>query len=313
MFQNLHFRPFPGLASPHLQMFLASYCPPGAEAPSLPLTVHLNDGDQLSCQVSTPTAWQPYDGTIALLHGLGGSHSSPYMVRMSRKFYQRGKRVVRINLRGCGSGAGLNQKTYTSGDSQDITTVLELLKMQEPLSPIRLIGFSLGGNILLKMAGELGDKASRLIEGIGAVCPTLDLYQTVQKVSQGSNRLYQHYYLKQILKQGARWIGKQKIRSVQEFDEKITVPLWGYASTQDYYAQCSSLAFIPEIRVPCYLLFADDDPFIDYRMLSQVKLNSATKALLTMHGAHMGFIGSDDLKRGPFWLDQFLLDQALGF
>lgn len=310
MFHSLDFRTMPGIGSPHLQMFVATFCPPGDEPPSHPLSIRLCDGDRLSCLISTPLLWRPLEGTVALLHGLGGSHLSPYMIRFSRKLYEKGFRVVRINLRGCGNGDGFNSKTYTSGDSQDIAAVLQLLKRGEPRSPIYLIGCSLGGNIILKMAGEMGEKAKDLVERMIAICPPLDIEQTLERTSTGTNRLYHNYYLKAILKQGKRFVGGQQIQSIQEFDEKITVPLWGYSSIQDYYAKCSSLFFIPEIRIPCDLLFAADDPFIDYTALNKVKLHSATKAFLTMSGAHMGFIGPE--VSNPFWLDQYLVYWAQG-
>lgn len=308
MFQTLDFRPLPGLSSPHLQMLFACYTPAGEEAPSKSIIVNLSDGDQLSLQVSTPEKWQPHDETLVLLHGLGGSHLSPYMVRLSRKFYAAGWRVVRINLRGCGSGAGLNKKSYSSGDSQDIVAVLKQLKKTDPQSSIRLVGFSLGGNIILKMAGELGESASALVERMIAICSPLDLEETLQMVSRRSNRLYHRYYLSQVLKQGERWVQDQRIDSIQDFDDKITVPLRGYSSRRNYYETCSSLAYIPKIRVPCDLLFASDDPFIDHTALARIKLSGTTRAYLTGKGAHMGFIGRDRNERGIFWMDQFLLD-----
>lgn len=308
MFKMLEFRPLAGLSSPHLQMIISNYFPTGEEPPSESLLVHLIDGDKLCCQVSTPLNWNPHDATVALLHGLGGSHLSPYMIRLARKFYSQGVRVVRINLRGCGAGAGLNQKTYTSGDSQDILTVLHTLKKEMPLSPIVLMGFSLGGNIILKLAGELGEKASRYIDRMIAVCPALDLQQSIGIISKRENLLYHQYYLSNILKQGAQWVKNRKIYTLQELDEVVTAPLWGYANAKDYYRQCSSLQFIPSIRVPCDLLFSADDPFIDHQELSSVPLFETTHAWLTSYGGHMGFIGKDGKSSGLFWMDSYLLD-----
>jgi predicted alpha/beta-fold hydrolase len=310
MFKPLEFRPLPGLASPHLQMLFACYTPAGDEPPSQPLYITLSDGDRLCCQLSTPETWQPHNGTIALLHGLGGSHTSTYMIRLSRKFYELGKRVIRINLRGCGSGLGLNKKTYMGGNSADIISVLQLLKMEAPLSPIHLIGFSLGGNIILKMAGELGEKASSLLTKMSAICPSLDLGQNLKSLLHPSNRLYHRYYLSLMIKQGKQWVGNRHIGSIQEFDEQITAPLWGFSSIHDYYEKCSSLKYIPLIRIPCDLLFAADDPFIDYKTLLSVKLSETSSAHLTQNGSHMGFIGRTSQKGGIFWMDQLLLDWA---
>lgn len=308
MFAPLDFRPLPGLSSPHLQMLFANYSPAGEEPPSKPLFVRLTDGDQLCCQVSSPLHWQPHEATIVLLHGLGGCHLSPYMIRLARKFHRLGFRVVRINLRGCGTGAGLNKKTYTSGDSQDVLTVLHQLKKEAPHSAIQLMGFSLGGNIILKLAGELGEKASDYIGRMIAICPALDLLQSIQTIQKKENRLYHRYYLTNILKQAPKWVNKRYFNSMRELDEHITAPLWGYANALDYYKKCSSLQFIPEIRVPCDLLFAEDDPFIDHQALTRVKLSDSTRAWLTQKGSHMGFIGQDSKNRGIFWMDDYLLE-----
>lgn len=308
MFRELDFRPLIGLSSPHLQMIFANYSPAGDEPPTKQLVVRLSDGDKLCCEVSTPPQWRPNHVTLVLLHGLGGSHTSPYMIRLARKFFHLGKRVVRINMRGAGSGKGLNKKSYMSGNSQDVLTVLQGLRKGAPFSPIHLVGFSLGGNIILKMAGELGKSASRFIDRMMAICPALDLWESVTIISKPANLLYQKYYLASILEQAADQCVGHTIGTMTDFDEKVTAPLWGYASASDYYKQCSSLQFIPEVSVPCDLLFAADDPFIDYTTLNKVTLSKTTRAWLTTYGSHMGFIGKDSRNRGIYWMDQMILD-----
>ncbi len=311
MFNVLDFHPPTGLASPHLQMVFSNLTPTGDEPPSKSLLISLNDGDKLSCEVSTPPEWQPHQATIVMVHGLGGSHLSPYMIRLSRKFYQEGRRVVRTNLRGCGSGSGLNELPYNSGNSHDVWTILETLKTETPSSPINVIGFSLGGNIIIKMAGEQGENASKFLNRVIAVCPVLNLAESVNQLSQRSNWFYHKYYLKKIHEQGEKWIQKQSISSVFEFDEKITAPLWGYANANDYYEKCSSCNFLSNIQVPCDLLLTADDPFIDHSILEQTKISASTKVWLTEHGGHMGFIAWTGEKQGFFWMDKLLLDWNL--
>jgi len=305
-FQKVDFKPLRGLGSPDVQMILSTLTFKGQEAPSSQFLVHLEDGDAISCQVSTPIGWGQSDKTIVLLHGLGGSHRSPFLVRLSQKFFKDGYQVVRINLRGCGSGEGLNALPYHSGNSPDVYATLKAIKAKHPTSPLYLIGFSLSGNIVLKMAGEAKSEAAKFIHRMVAVCPVLDLFQCQQIINSRRNVLYHRYFLKHMLKQSLNIAQAHTVRSIYEFDQKITAPLWGYASAEDYYEKCSSKHYIPEIKVPCDLLFSEDDPFIDHSLLHQVKIGQTTNAFLSPKGSHIGFIGWSGFKHGVFWLDHFL-------
>jgi uncharacterized protein len=310
LFKHLDFRPLKGLFSPHLQTVFTTFSPAGHPPESTSLHVKVSEGDILSCKISTPKGWTPNQLTVALLHGLGGSEDSHYMIRLSRKFHHAGVRSVRINLRGCGSGVNLNKLPYTCGDSHDIKAVLETLKNDTPHSPIHLIGFSLGGNIIMKMAGELGDKALELVDRIIAVCPVIDLANSLDLITKQSHGLYHRYYLSQIREQGKKWIRNMKISSIYEYDKRVTVPLWGYANNHDYYDKCSSRRHLSNIKVTCDLLMAADDPFIDYSILRNSKLSLTTNAWLSRHGGHMGFIGRSDKKKDIYWLDHFLVENS---
>ena len=154
--------------------------------------------------LSTPLSWTSSQKTILLIHGMGGSHAANYMVRMSRKFYEKGYRTLRINLRGIGPGAALAQRPYHGGSSDDILQVVQALKDQTPDTSIVLIGYSLGGNIALKLVGELGEKADSLLAQTIAICPPIDLSQTVQSLLNSTNRFYHRYYVKRLKKMGSR-------------------------------------------------------------------------------------------------------------
>lgn len=305
-YRELNFKPFFGLASKHLQMIVAAYSLPGKAPLSTQLLVDIGNGDQLSCEVSTPANWKKGDKTILLLHGLGGSHNSRYMIRMARKLYQRGDKVVRINFRNCGSGAGLSKLPYGAGNSKDILKVIRQLKQESPESEITLIGFSLGGNTVLKLAGELGEEVNGLIKKVIAVCPPLDLKQTVLKIQEKRYWVYHRFYLNNILKQCQPWM-KQKVHSIYEFDDKITGPSWGFSGAEEYYEKCSSKQFISNIRCEAYLLFAEDDPFISMDSLETLTLPENVYVWVSKQGSHVGFIGPTN-QAGTFqWLDQLLL------
>jgi uncharacterized protein len=309
MIKHLDFKPLKGLASPHLQMAFAIYSPCGQAPEASTMRITLTDGDQLSSEVSTPSKWHPSHPTVALVHGLGGSHNSKYMIRLARKFYLRGCKVVRINLRGCGSGEGLAERPYYSGNSEDIAEVLAHLKNQAPHSPITLIGFSMSGNIILKMAGELGEKGSTLVHHLMAICPVLDIANCQVRMTHHHNWLYHKYYLRNMHRQGKKWLNNKTFSTIHEFNDKIVAPLWGYANADDYYEKCSSAKFIPSIKIPCDLIFASDDPFIDYKVVKRVNLPESTHAWLTTHGGHLGFIGrSSQPENGVYWLDDILLN-----
>jgi predicted alpha/beta-fold hydrolase len=305
----INFHPFFGLRSPHLQMILSAFVPAGKSPPSAQWLVDVSNGDKLSCEVSTPPEWSYNDKTVVLIHGLGGSHLSRYMIRVARKFYHHGIKVVRVNLRGCGSGEGLAKTPYCAGNSQDVFNVVELLKTSFPDSEVFVVGFSLGGNIALKLAGELGNDADKYIKAIFAVCPPFDLERTVQSIQKPKYYLYHQYYLKNILKHTARWTN-QKIRSLYEVDNVITGPSWGFKNAKEYYDQSSCKRYLNQICIPTIILSAEDDPFVSLKDLDRMGLSGDVRLYATRYGSHMGFLGSITQGRNFQWMDDLLLKWA---
>lgn len=303
---ELNFRPLPGLTSNHLQMVVASLLPPGKAPPSERWLVPIGGGDQLSCEVSTPSQWRSSDPTVVLIHGLGGSYSSRYMIRMARKLYLTGRKVVRVNLRGCGSGRGLSKLLYHAGNSKDLLIVLQSLRNMNPISEIKVIGFSLGGNIILKLAGELGLESKSLVKTFIAVCPPIDLKQVVESIREKRNRLYHRHYLKHIREQ-AGLKNSQKIWNLYQFDDLFTAPAWGYKGAIEYYQACSSIRFIPQIQQETHILFAKDDPFITFDQFKTIFLPKSVHIWVTEKGGHMGFLGNTSSKNTPYWMDNLLL------
>lgn len=304
---KLNFKPLLGLSSCHLQMIASSYLPRGKAPPSERCLIELEEGDCLSCEISTPLQWKTVDQTVVLVHGMGGCHTSSYMIRLSRKLYFKGIRVVRVNLRGCGSGKGFSKLPYHAGTSFDVLKVLQFLKTREPLSEIVLIGFSLGGNIALKLAGELGAIAKNLVNTFIAVCAPLDLAHTVDRIQEKRNQLYHSYYLKHISKQ-VRAFSSRRVQTLYEFDDVITAPLWGYEGANAYYQDCSSIRFLPNIEQTTHLLFAEDDPFISFDRLQELSLSDSVHLWITERGGHMGFLGKAPNSHSPYWMDYVLFN-----
>ncbi len=301
----LPFKPFPLLENPHLQTILSSFSFGGISPPTKSQHVTLQDGDILSCEVSTPPTWEAAQKTVFLIHGLTGSHQSNYMIRTARKIYNTNHRVVRINLRGCGSGKGLVKKPFHSGKSDDILLVLQTFKKETPDSPFVLIGFSIGGNLALKLAGELEELARDLLEQTIAVCPPVDLAKCLALLSTPSLKIYHNSYVQNLKKYGALWLQDRPISSIYDFDHLVTVPLWGFQDPADFYKKCSSCYFLSRIDHPCHIIFAADDPMIHYQSALEQKIPDCVKIWLSPKGGHMGFLGGWDKK--VFWLDSLLL------
>jgi predicted alpha/beta-fold hydrolase len=299
--KKLNFKPFWGLSSKHLQILLSSYSWTGKAPPSKQCLVDIGNGDQLSCEVSTPLNWDEKT-TIALVHGLSGSHESNYMIRMARKLYHKGYKVVRINLRGCGSGVGLSKLPSGAGNSRDLLKVLHSVKEENPNTHILLIGFSLGGNTTLKLAGELGEEAKKLVKKFIAVCPPLDLEETARLIQQPKHFFYHYYYISRLRKQAKAWI-KTAIRTIHDYDEAISAPLWGFKDAHDYYSKCSSIRFLDKIRCETHIVLAEDDPFISPDILKKCDLPDCIHVWLTPHGGHLGFLGRPRWQ----WMDDLLL------
>jgi uncharacterized protein len=301
----LPFKPFSLLKNAHLQTIVSSFSFAGATPPSKSRHITLEDGDVLSCEVSTPPSWNNSQKTVFLVHGLTGSHESNYMIRVARKMYHSNYKVVRINLRGCGSGKGLAKKPYHSGKSDDILFVLQSFKKETPNSPFVLIGFSVGGNLALKLAGELKSSARDLLEQTIAVCPPVDLAKCLALLATPPLKIYHDSYVQNLKKYGEIWLQNIPITSIYDFDHLVTVPLWGFENTADFYKKCSSCNFLSQIDHPCHIIFAADDPMIYYESVLEQKIPDCVKVWLSPKGGHMGFLGGGD-KKG-FWLDSLLL------
>ena len=277
--------------------------------------VMLPDRDCLTMEVCTPKRWRDYDPTIVLLHGLCGSHKSNYLQRLVKKFYKKGIRTIRLNLRGCGSGKGLSRFLYHCGSSDDVVTALKEIKKRAPYSSITLVGFSLGGNIALKLAGELGEAAKDLLTQVIAVSPPADLKSSVQMMGQPNNQMYEKYFIR-LLRADVYYrherFGLPKVNiplnmTVFEFDEYYMAPQNGYSSALKYYEASSAKTVLNKIAVSCQILFAKDDPIINSDAIREEMLPKNVHIVKTEKGGHLGFLSNPFSKTGVRWMDFFLI------
>lgn len=312
------FRALPLLRSPHMQTIVAMMWPQRGEwFSSTHHLIELADGDKLAVVVSTPTDWRPGRRTVVLVHGLCGCHGSPYMVRLAGKLFVRGLRAVRVNHRGCGSGVGLARRPYHSGRSDDVRAVVQWLAREEPRSPITLAGFSLGGNLVLKLAGEDGDAPTPGLDSVIAVSAPIDLDACATLIGQPRNRMYDSYFVRRLVadaNERQRFfpdlppLGFPQRLTVRIFDDLYTAPRSGFRDANDYYARCSAAPIVSHVGVPTLVMTARDDPFIAVAPFEALPPRPNVELHITEHGGHLGFLGFTGRAWSFRWMDDVLLE-----
>lgn len=261
--------------------------------------------------------------TIVQVHGLEGSSDSSYMLGIAEKAYQAGFNAVRLNQRNCGGSEKLTATLYNSGLSGDYRAVLYELIDHDALRNIFFCGYSMGGNLVLKMAGELGDRAPSQLRGIAAVCPSLDLAACADALELASNFIYQRRFvrgLKRRYRRKAQQLpetyslnGLPPIRSLRQFDDVITAPRSGYRDAVDYYDRASALRVAGQIRVPTLIITANDDPFVPVESFSDPAItgNPHIQLVSTEHGGHCAFVSSAS-EPERFWAEARVVEFCRG-
>lgn len=311
------FRPLPFLGNAHLQTVVgALWQGPPLRVAAREQFIQLSDGDQLVAHDSCPPGWRDGTTIAVLVHGLGGSHQSGYMCRLTQLFWRRGIRTFRLDLRGCGRGLRLARHSYNAGCSGDVRTVIETLAAAFPNSPVVLAGFSLGGNIVLKLAGEGSARPLPNLARVGAVNPPIDLELCSQLISHPRNRIYELHFLRDLVALARqrqrhfphlRTIRFPRKMTLRLFDDLFTAPQGGFADATEYYQKSSSLPFIPSIQVPTLILTARDDPFVAVEPFETLKVPSHIDLRIVPHGGHLGFLGWDG-SGGVRWAEQRLAE-----
>jgi hypothetical protein len=259
--------------------------------------------------------------TLLLVHGLEGSSESIYMQGTALKAHRAGFNVLRLNLRTCGDTLHLTQTLYNSGMSQDLRALIAQLIEHDELTDVFLAGFSLGGNMSLKLAGEYGADFPSELKGVCAVSPSVELAASAAAIEQRSNWVYQRKFirsLKRRMREAARLYPERYdagslalVRTLREFDERYTAPHGGFRDAADYYARSSSLPLIPRIQIPTLIIHAEDDPFIPFDSLRQpeVRANPNVILLAPRHGGHVGFVADGNtVGEDRFWAENRLVE-----
>ena len=288
---------------------------------------HSNDEERLfevepGSQVLGRCRWQPDRAehpTLVMWHGMEGSTASAYMLTTADKMFRSGFNVVRVNFRNCGGTEHLSPTLYHGGLTADLRAVIDELIARDRLSRIFVAGFSLGGNMVLKLAGEYGDSPPAEVKAICAVSPSIDLRASTTLMALPRNWIYQQDFLRR-LKNRIKLKDKlfpgrydanllDKIRSVEQFDNQYVAPHFGFADANDYYAKASSRPFIGRIRIPTLIIHAKDDPFIPFDPMRDPSIASNPYVLLlaTEQGGHVAFVSASTGEE-RFWAESRVID-----
>lgn len=258
--------------------------------------------------------------TTLLVHGLEGSSTSIYMLGTADKAFRAGFNVVRLNLRNCGDTEHLTPTLYNSGMASDLRAVIKELIEDDRLPEIFLVGFSMSGNMALKLGGEEGDEVPRELAAICAISPSVDLTSCAEAVERRANWVYRKSF---VLSLRSRIRRKQKlypdlydisdlhlVRTIRDFDERYTAADGGYENADDYYRRASALPLIRHIRIPTLIIHAQDDPFIPFQPFLDPSIAANPHVLLDAppNGGHVGFVAADTEVEDRFWAENRIVE-----
>jgi predicted alpha/beta-fold hydrolase len=314
------FEPHPLLRNPHAQTLVSTFLP--RRFPRLPRSVSRDFEIEPGTRIRGECHWQAVPRerpTLVLVHGLEGSSESGYMLGLAERAFVAGWNAVRLNQRNCGGTESLTPTLYNSGLSGDYRAVLAELIEKDSLPEIFYAGYSMGGNLVLKMAGELAGVAPRQLRAVAGVCPCVELGICADAVGLPGNYIYQEHFVRNLKKRMRRKLelfpGKfdlgpmARVRTLREFDDVITARYCGFRDATDYYTRSSALRVTAAIRVPTLIVTAQDDPFVPFASFSDPALagNAHIRVVAPEHGGHCAFISryAGELR---FWAEAWLME-----
>ena len=328
-FQPRPFTPRRWLTNGHLQTIVGNFLPRANKLPApeaVYVVVSPGTDTQIASQCLCHCHWQPESVraqrlTVILLHGLEGSSDSQYIVGNANKLFAAGMNVIRMNMRNCGGTERLSPTLYHSGLSGDVRAVMAFFLHREHLERIALVGYSMGGNLILKLAGEFGVLAPPQLRAAVGVSPAIDLGPSADLLHAPVNRLYERRFLRALKRRfriktmlfpsafdPAKADG---LTSLRDFDDRITALYSGFQNADDYYYRAAAARVVDRIAIPTLILHACDDPFVLITPESCVKLaaNPCITLLEPAHGGHCAFLAPADPARDDdgYWAETTLL------
>lgn len=316
------FEPRPSLRDGH-RMTLYSWGNP-RYFPRLPAPTRRYFDVAADSRVVAECHWQerPREhATLLALHGLNGSSAAHYMRGLAAKAFARGMNVVRLNQRNCGDTEHLSAGLFHSGLTADAAHVVHELTHVDGLPAIGVAGYSLGGNLALKLAGEYGAHAPRTLVAVAGVSPIIEISECTRALERPGNGLYQWNFVKDLKRRMRRKdqhhperfdLSKlNAIKTVRAFDAAYTAPHFGFRDEEDYYHRASAMRVVHRIRVPVLVITAEDDPFVPPEPFRDPKVtgNSHIDLRVSAHGGHCGFVSA---KASPdddgYWAENRIVD-----
>jgi predicted alpha/beta-fold hydrolase len=318
-----HYAPKKGLANGHLMTLYAWGKP--RHFPRLPKPSERLFDVAPGTQVLAHCHWQPDRSArpaVLALHGLEGSSSAHYMRGLADKAYASGFSVILLNQRNCGGTEQLASGLYHSGLTADADHVIRQIAGVDGIDRVVVAGYSLGGNLALKLAGDYGDAPPPQLKGICAVSPVIELGECVNALERRQNIVYQWNFvrgLKERIRRKARHHPGRfsleplgRIHTVRDFDEAYTAPHFGFRDAGDYYHRASAMRVIDRVRIPALIISAEDDPFVPPAVFRDPKLmgNPQLQVIVTNHGGHCAFVA--DARNGDdgYWAESMIVKFA---
>lgn len=311
------FVPRRGLRNGHLMTLFAWGRP--RSFPRLPAPTTRYFDTDTETRVLAHCYWQPDPSTRPLLlalHGLEGSSSAHYMRGIADKAFARGVNVVLLNQRNCGGTEAMCAGLYHSGLTHDAAHVIDEISRTEGIDRIVVAGYSLGGNLALKLAGDFGSQPPPQLRGVAAVSPIIEIGQCVQALERRSNLVYQLNFVRglraRMRRKHAAHPGRfdlsalGQIWTVRRFDATYTAPFFGFTSDEDYYHRASAMRVIDRVSVPALIITAEDDPFVPSVPFRDAKVTSNRNitTVITRHGGHCGFVGQASSTSDGYWAEE---------
>jgi len=313
------FTPAAGISNAHAQTLLPKFIRNNLTFNGVKQTMELSDGDFLDLVWTEEPA--THDSVqakpiVLVFHGLEGSIESPYAKGIMLALKKQGWIGLFMHFRGCSELDNRLARTYHSGETGDAKQLLEWLKSKYPNSPLAAVGYSLGGNMLLKLQAELGQFSP--LKAVVSVCAPIMLNACADRLNKGFSKIYQRYLLTQLKKKllikaikhnykkliDLDSIKINQLNSFWEFDNQVTAPLHGFSDVNDYYNQSSARQYLQKIKLPGLIVLALDDPFMTRDIIPhETELSSSTQLELSAHGGHVGFISGSVIKP-EFWLEK---------
>lgn len=313
-----------GLRGGHVQTLASFFLPRRIMLPTAEKRlIEVEPGVQVLCHCQ----WQKDRQnalTVIIVHGLEGSSESQYMLGIAAKGMAVGMNVVRMNQRNCGGTDALSPTLYHSGRSQDIAAVAQNLIRQDRICRFALVGFSMGGNLVLKLAGEWGREAPPQLRAVAAVCPSINLAASADALHLPANRLYEYYFMWQLrrrLRMKARLFPQvfdtsrmRGVMTLRDFDDKVTAHYCGFEGASDYYQRSAAANVVDRIAVPTLIVHAANDPFIRILPETRQKIfsNPNITFVETEDGGHCSFLAEADGDDGR-WAERQVVEFLRGF